>query len=94
MTDDRQQQKKDAAEKHQVERDRLRRAWAREGYNSKAHFSGIAGEGEIQVLLNFGAWEHQHVDRTWTTREQKLPAIMAMLDISDIVRRTGGYVRQ
>jgi hypothetical protein len=88
MTDDRKQQREEAKERDQVARLRLRRAWEREGYRPRAHLDGIAGEGDVGVMLGFGSRERHFVDASWPTREQKVPAVLALWDIHEIVNHS------
>jgi hypothetical protein len=88
-----QDMKKAVAQKVEADRERLRRAWHRDGYNPRAHLEGVTGDGEIKLLLDWGSYSRMHVDSPWATRDQKLPAVLAMLDISEIVRSIGGWVR-
>lgn len=93
MKSDPKQEKQDAKAKHQAERDRLLRAWRRDGFNPWAHLEGIAGEGEIGLLLAWGGDMRHFVDGSWATREQKVSAVLAMWDIREIVDHLGGRSR-
>lgn len=83
----RQAEKQDAAEVVQVARDRQRQQWSREAYSPRKHLDGVEADGDVSVLLNFGSWERHFVDASWPTRERKIPAIMAMWDIRELIDR-------
>jgi hypothetical protein len=94
MSDDLQAKRKEAAQRHKAERDRVRRAWAREGYRPKAHLEGIDGVGEIAVLLEFGRRERFCLDYPGHySNERRITATLAMFDISEIVRNIRDRVR-
>lgn len=75
---------KAAAKKVEVDRERLRRAWARDGYRPRAHLDDMIGEGEIGLLLTWGSYSGMFIDSPYSTREQKLPAVLARWDIAEI----------
>lgn len=91
--DARKAERQEAAERRQVERLRLHRAWEREGYRPRAHLDSVLCEGEILTLLSWGSRERHFVDASWPSREQKIPAVLALWDIAEIAS-TQGYRRQ
>lgn len=82
----RQAEKQDAAEAVQVARERQRQQWTREGHDPRAHLDAIgACEGEIMLLIQWGARERHYVDATWPSREQKVPSLLAAYEIAEII---------
>lgn len=88
----RQAEKQDAAEAVQVGRDRQWQQWSREAYSPRKHLDAVTAEGEIMLLIHWGARERHYVDATAPSREQKVPSLLAMYEIAEIIA-TQGYRR-